>query len=211
LRFAIHTQSLTNDVVIPGAKQQQISATASVPAAASVSATVDHAAVLVFINQTMIVGTGAPTDSASAVRVTMDKIGGHWLVSASTPSGEATVCTTTTPWDAPTEDCAGRAYADFGVVRCPSWTGMPGSGVHAMRSDSQSVGVPGAPMTTEAMQRASKRRAAPSAEHHGAKQSSNDKLEYRYPDYATLDMQQRGSHAITSLLSVGASVPRATI
>jgi len=79
--------SLTNDVVIPGARQQQISATASVPAAASVSATVDHAAVLVFVNQTMIVGTGAPTDSASAVRVTMDKIGGHWLVSAFDPIG----------------------------------------------------------------------------------------------------------------------------
>jgi len=30
LRFAIHTTSLTNDVVIPGATQQQTSATASV-------------------------------------------------------------------------------------------------------------------------------------------------------------------------------------
>ena len=50
--------SLTNDVVIPGAKQKQISAVATVPAVASVSADPRHAVVLVFVNQTVIVGTG---------------------------------------------------------------------------------------------------------------------------------------------------------
>ena len=41
--------SLINDVVIPGATQKQISAVASVPAAASVSADPTHAVVLVFV------------------------------------------------------------------------------------------------------------------------------------------------------------------
>ena len=73
--------SLTNNVVIPGAKQKQISAEASVPAVASVSAEPNHAVVLVFVNQTVTIGTGAPTDTASSVRVTLDKIGDRWLIS----------------------------------------------------------------------------------------------------------------------------------
>jgi Mce-associated membrane protein len=77
--------SLTNDVVIPGAKQKQISAVATVPAAASVSAEPNHAVVLVFVNQTVIVGQDAPTDTASSVRVTLDKIGGRWLISKFDP------------------------------------------------------------------------------------------------------------------------------
>jgi Mce-associated membrane protein len=72
--------SLTHDVVIPGSKQKQISAVATVPAAASTSATANHAVVLLFVNQTIIVGQDAPTNSASSVRVTLDKVGGHWLI-----------------------------------------------------------------------------------------------------------------------------------
>ncbi len=49
--------SLTNDVVIPGAKQKHISAVATVPAAAAVSTTKNHAVVLVMVNQTTVVGT----------------------------------------------------------------------------------------------------------------------------------------------------------
>jgi Mce-associated membrane protein len=77
--------SLTNDVVIPGAKQKQISAVATVPAAASVSAKPNHAVVLVFVNQTVIVGQDAPTDTASSVRVTLDKVGDRWLISKFDP------------------------------------------------------------------------------------------------------------------------------
>jgi Mce-associated membrane protein len=77
--------SLTNDVVIPGAKQKQISAVATVPAVASVSANPRHAVVLVFVNQTVVVGQDAPTDTASSVRVTMDKIGDRWLISKFDP------------------------------------------------------------------------------------------------------------------------------
>jgi Mce-associated membrane protein len=76
---------LTHDVVIPGARQKHISAVASVPAAASVSADPRHAVVLVFIDQTVIVGDGAPTATSSAVRVAMDKIGGRWLISGFDP------------------------------------------------------------------------------------------------------------------------------
>jgi Mce-associated membrane protein len=77
--------SLINDVVIPGAKQKQISATATVPAAAPVTADARHAVVLVFVNQTVVVGSDAPADTTSAVRVTLDKPGGRWLVSQFDP------------------------------------------------------------------------------------------------------------------------------
>jgi Mce-associated membrane protein len=77
--------SLTHEVVIPGAKQKQISAVATVPAAASISASANHATVLLFVNQTLIIGQDAPTNSASSVRVTLDKIGGHWLISGFDP------------------------------------------------------------------------------------------------------------------------------
>lgn len=77
--------SLTHDVVIPGAKQKQISAVATVPGASSVRATQSHAVVLLFVNQTVIIGQDAPTNSASTVRVTLDKIGDRWLISQFDP------------------------------------------------------------------------------------------------------------------------------
>jgi Mce-associated membrane protein len=76
---------LTHDVVIPGAKQQHITAAATVPAASSVSASVNHAVVLVFVDQTTTVGSSAPTAMASAVRVTLDKVNGRWLISQFDP------------------------------------------------------------------------------------------------------------------------------
>lgn len=77
--------SLTHDVVIPGAKQKRISAVATVPAAASVSASPTHAVVVVFVNQTVVVGKDAPSDTASTVRVTLDKVGDHWLIAGFDP------------------------------------------------------------------------------------------------------------------------------
>jgi len=77
--------SLTRDVVIPGAKQKQISVTATVPAAASVSASQNHAVVLAFVDQAVTMGNDAPTNSASSVRVTLDKINGRWLISQFDP------------------------------------------------------------------------------------------------------------------------------
>jgi Mce-associated membrane protein len=83
--FLTSYTSLTNDVVIPGATQKQISAVAAVPSAASVSADQAHAVVLVFVNQTVVVGQDAPTSTASSVRLTMEKIGDKWLISKFEP------------------------------------------------------------------------------------------------------------------------------
>jgi Mce-associated membrane protein len=77
--------SLTNDVVIPGAKQQQISAVATVRAVASVSANPSHAVALVLVDQTVTMGNDAPTGTASSVKVTMEKIGSRWLISGFDP------------------------------------------------------------------------------------------------------------------------------
>jgi Mce-associated membrane protein len=76
---------LIHDVVIPGAKEKKITAVATVPAVASVSATDTHAVVLVFVNQSVVVGATPPTDTASSVRVTLDKVGDRWLVSQFEP------------------------------------------------------------------------------------------------------------------------------
>jgi Mce-associated membrane protein len=77
--------SLTNDVVKPGSKQKQISAVAAVPAAASISATENHSVVLVFVNQTIIVGSDAPSSTASSVKVTLEKQCDRWLISGFDP------------------------------------------------------------------------------------------------------------------------------
>lgn len=72
---------LIEDVVIPGAKEQRISAVATVPAAATVDVKDGHAVVLVFVNQTTIIGDGAPTGTTSVVKVSLDKVGDRWLIS----------------------------------------------------------------------------------------------------------------------------------
>jgi Mce-associated membrane protein len=77
--------SLTNDVVIPGARQKGISATARVPAASSTFADATHAVVLVYVNQTVVIGNDAPSETASAVQVTLDKSGDRWLISGFDP------------------------------------------------------------------------------------------------------------------------------
>jgi Mce-associated membrane protein len=77
--------SLIHDVVIPGAKEKQISAVATVPAAASVSVGEKHAVVLVFVNQVTTIGQDPPTSTASTVRVTLDKFEGRWLISQFQP------------------------------------------------------------------------------------------------------------------------------
>jgi Mce-associated membrane protein len=78
--------SLTNDIVIPGAKQNQISATASVSAAAPISAVLSHAEALVLVNQTIVVGSAAPTESTSSVKVGLTKVDGRWLISSLDPT-----------------------------------------------------------------------------------------------------------------------------
>lgn len=81
--------SLMNDDVIPVAKQQQISGTATVLSAGSVSADPGRAVVLVFVKQSVRVGQAAPRSTTSSVEVTLDKVGGSWLISDFTPQGAA--------------------------------------------------------------------------------------------------------------------------
>jgi Mce-associated membrane protein len=76
---------LTHDVIIPGAKQKKISAVANVPTAASISASPNRAVVMVFVNQSVVQGNGAPSNTASAVRITLDKRDNRWLISDFTP------------------------------------------------------------------------------------------------------------------------------
>jgi Mce-associated membrane protein len=75
----------TNKVVIPGAKQKQIATKATIPAAVSVSADSDKAVALVFVSQTVTMGTDKPTDSISSIRVSLDKVGDRWLISGFDP------------------------------------------------------------------------------------------------------------------------------
>jgi Mce-associated membrane protein len=77
--------ALINDLVIPGAEQKRISAVASVPAAALISADAERAQVLVYINQTTSVGADAPTDTKSSARVDVEKVGDRWLISGFEP------------------------------------------------------------------------------------------------------------------------------
>jgi Mce-associated membrane protein len=77
--------ALTHDVVIPGAKEKSITATATVPAAASVTVSDEHAVVVVFVDQTTTIAAGPPSDSASSIRVTLDKRDGRWLISGFDP------------------------------------------------------------------------------------------------------------------------------
>jgi Mce-associated membrane protein len=77
--------SLVDEVVAPGAIQQMITAVATVPATASVSATENHAVVLLFIDQTITLGTSPPSSTNSSVRATLDKVDGRWLMSGFDP------------------------------------------------------------------------------------------------------------------------------
>lgn len=83
--FRDQYSQLVNTVVAPGAKQKHISALATVPSAASVSASENHAVVLVFVNQTTTVGNDTPTASTSTVRVPLDKVHDRWLISQFDP------------------------------------------------------------------------------------------------------------------------------
>jgi Mce-associated membrane protein len=72
---------LIRQVVVPGAKEKHISSVAKVSAASSVSASANHAVALLYVNQTVTIGDGAPTDTQPVVKVTLDKVDGRWLVS----------------------------------------------------------------------------------------------------------------------------------
>ncbi|CAA0129899.1 putative protein [Mycolicibacterium vanbaalenii] len=77
--------TLIRDVVIPGAREQRIASIANVVARGAELVSSTHAQVLLFINQTVTVGDSAPTSTASSVKVSLDRMGGRWLISAFDP------------------------------------------------------------------------------------------------------------------------------
>lgn len=77
--------SLVKDVVVPGARQKDVSATAKVPAAAVTSTTPTNATLVLFIDQTITVGGGTPTSTASVVQVNLEKIDGQWKLTGFDP------------------------------------------------------------------------------------------------------------------------------
>ena len=78
--------ALTDDVVIPGAREKRISSAVTVTAASSVSTTDNHAEVLVFVSQSTVVGDDPATQTASSIKVTLDKVDGRWLIADFTPN-----------------------------------------------------------------------------------------------------------------------------
>lgn len=84
-KFKTSYAVFTHQHVIPGAREQRVTSVVTVPAAASVQATINHAVVMVFVNQTFIRDQNPPTSTASDVRVTLEKVGHRWLISDFTP------------------------------------------------------------------------------------------------------------------------------
>ena len=80
-QFKDSYNSMIRNVVVPEAKQRQISTMASVAGAGVVSASQNHAVVLLFVNQVFTVGTDPPINNPTRARVALDKISGRWLIS----------------------------------------------------------------------------------------------------------------------------------
>lgn len=72
---------LIKTVVVPEAVGKRITASATVPATAVVTADAHHAVLLAYVDQTLTVGSDAPAQTNSAVRVSMDNVDGRWLIS----------------------------------------------------------------------------------------------------------------------------------
>lgn len=81
--------SLMTDQVIPNAREGNVTTVTEVPAAASVSVSATGAVALLFVDQTITRSQGGgparPTKSTFGVRVTLERIGGRWLVSEFQP------------------------------------------------------------------------------------------------------------------------------
>ncbi len=76
---------LIQTVVVPTAKKDRITAAAKVPAISVMSAQDDRAVMLAFVDQTLSDGAKPPTVTTSSVRVSMEKVDDHWLISGFDP------------------------------------------------------------------------------------------------------------------------------
>jgi Mce-associated membrane protein len=79
--FLTYYKQFTSQTVRPAAEQQRISTAATVVRAGVESLTSQHAAILVFVNQTTTSqDKPAPTTASSSVRVGLAKVNGTWLI-----------------------------------------------------------------------------------------------------------------------------------
>lgn len=71
---------VVHDALSAYVKQNQVSAVAHISAAAPVSASENHATVLLFVDQALTAPNFQPMQANSSIRLTLDKIAGHWLI-----------------------------------------------------------------------------------------------------------------------------------
>ncbi|MFI9505983.1 h domain protein [Nocardia sp. NPDC052566] len=88
LRGSVYDEytQVSKQLIIPGTKEKQLTVVSTVQASGVVSASASHAVVLLFLNQEAT-PKDAPkgTMTASRLRVSMDKDGGHWVLSEVKP------------------------------------------------------------------------------------------------------------------------------
>lgn len=78
--FADTYTRVVNEMVIPYAKEKQVSAVAQLSAAAPVSASENHAVVLVFVDQILTTPHSSPGQNYSSIRVALERVAGRWLI-----------------------------------------------------------------------------------------------------------------------------------
>jgi Mce-associated membrane protein len=84
--FLTYYSQFTDQVVRPAVKTKQVSTSANIVRAAVSEMHPDQAKVLVFVNQTTTSSDrNEPSQSASSVIVTLNKVDGKWLISAFDP------------------------------------------------------------------------------------------------------------------------------
>jgi Mce-associated membrane protein len=84
--FLTYYSQFANQIVAPAAKQKDVHATATVVRAAPAEVGVDHAKVLIFLNQTTTSRDNPePAQTASSVMVGLTKVGPRWLISSFDP------------------------------------------------------------------------------------------------------------------------------
>lgn len=77
--------SLVKEVVAPGAKQKNVSATATVPSVAVTSTTPSSATLVLFVNQAITIAGGPPSNTTSVVQVNLQKDGQQWKMTSFEP------------------------------------------------------------------------------------------------------------------------------
>ncbi len=84
--FQDQYRTLVDKTIVPVAKEKGVSTRARVVSSAVLSASADHATLLMFIDQVTI-STAVPTPTTTSSRVTVTAIrhDGHWLISDMTP------------------------------------------------------------------------------------------------------------------------------